>query len=566
MLSYSSGTSAGYSLTVQDLGLDDHGDSAATATEVSLGTSASGVISGSFDADFFRFSGLPGRIYRVSVTGAGGVAAFLYDVNGSTLLDSGEGTTATLYFKSASTRQYYLNVREYTSASSSYTVLVEDAGTDDCGDSYTDAPPLSPGTPVSGTLQFRLDRDFFSLTPVPGHVYKFELAMTAPYPTCSVYQSDGKTLVGSGSSIIVGAEGSGPYYIEVGQGSYSWAQVMVPYTITVTEVGIDEHGGNPAAATRLALDTPTAGAIDYPTDRDYFVFSTTPSHIYALSLVPSGPTVNVTLYASNATTLLASATSDPTVSLRTRATSAGDLYVEVKNDGNYSPLGPYMVQVVDLGPDDHGDASTAATPVTPGTAVAGSIQVPGDADWFALATTAGRIYRCTVTPVGFTARVRLVSRDGSTDLGNLSGYQPLSFTFQASVSGNRYLAVLGGIAGATGTYSVLAEDLGVDDVGDTPATATTVTVGDPATSGSLQFSSDVDVFSFVAAAGALSPKLTLTGPATVNAKVTTSTGASVLTNKGPGTHPLTLPSAGTYFVTVSSPTLAMGSYSVRLTP
>ncbi len=563
VLSYSSGTSAGYSLTVEDHGLDDHGDTAATATEVSLGTAVSGVISATLDTDFFRFSALPGRFYRVTVTGAGSVGASLFDVDGLTLLDFGEGTTATLYFKSASTSPYYLGIRQ--NSPTSYTVLVEDGGPDDYGDSFTDATPLLAGTTVSGTLQSRRDRDFFSLTTVPGHVYKFELAMTAPSPTCSVYLSDGKTQVGSGSPIIIGASGTGPYYVEVGQAFNYWALAMTPYTVTVTDLGIDDHGGNVATATRLALDTPTAGAIDYPTDRDYFVFGATASHIYSVSIIPSGPTVHVTLFANNGATLLASATSDPTVSLRTRATSTGDLHVEVQNDGNYSPLGPYMVQVVDLGPDDHGDASNTATPVTPGTTVAGNIQMAGDADWFALATTAGRIYRCTVSPVGFTARVRLVSRD-HIELGNLVGYQPMSFTFRSSISGHHYLAVAGGITGAIGTYTVLAEDLGVDDVGDTPASATPLVVGDPAVAGSLQFANDVDVFSFAAAAGALSPKLVLTGPTTVSVQVTTSTGTTVISGKGPGTHPLTLPSAGTYYVTVSSPTLQTGSYSVQLVP
>ncbi len=225
--------------------------------------------------------------------------------------------------------------------------------------------------------------------------------------------------------------------------------------------------------------------------------------------------------------------------------------------------------MTDLGLDGHGDSATASTPLVLGVSASGSVQFSGDVDWLSLAATAGRIYRFTVTPMGFSAKVRLVSADGQTELASRSSHAPLAFVLQASATASYYVSVAAQYTGGIGSYAVLAEDLGTDDAGNTSAAAAALAVGAGPVAGAIQYQypADADVYSFVAEAGALALDLTLQGPLATTWKVSTPAGLVVASGVGPGTTELNLPSAGTWYLTVSPATTGqLGQYTVEIAP
>jgi len=96
--------------------LDDHGDSALTATTVSVGDTVAGNIEGPLDTDWFRIYAEAGHAYEVTVS-AGTLQdpyVEIYDTNGSTLLladdDSGPGYGSRVLAVAPATGYYFIAV------------------------------------------------------------------------------------------------------------------------------------------------------------------------------------------------------------------------------------------------------------------------------------------------------------------------------------------------------------------------------------------------------------------------------------------------------------------------
>ena len=96
---------------------DDHGDDRSSATGISVGSSASGVIGTTSDVDFFSFQARRGAEYTIetSIASGSGVDTLitLYPANGSALLsdnDRGRGVASKIEWTAPSSAAYYVAV------------------------------------------------------------------------------------------------------------------------------------------------------------------------------------------------------------------------------------------------------------------------------------------------------------------------------------------------------------------------------------------------------------------------------------------------------------------------
>jgi hypothetical protein len=169
-----------------------------------------------------------------------------------------------------------------------------------------------------------------------------------------------------------------------------------------------------------------------------------------------------------------------------------------------------------------------------------------------------------VTPLGFVAEAQVVD-SSLQQVATGYSFQPLVFTFSASSTSSYHQSVFGHYDGTIGSYTMLAEDIGVDDFGDTPALASPITLGDPPTAGSIQFPGDHDVFTFTIS-GPQALSFVVGGPLRSSLTVANASGAVLGSAIGPTTLDLQLP-AGTYYLTLASANAGeLGSYTIQVTP
>ncbi|MGC4121299.1 MAG: hypothetical protein QM765_43320 [Myxococcales bacterium] len=554
--SYASTPAPTYSVLVEDLGPDDYGDDSTVAAPVTVGSTAKGVLGYAGDKDWFTFGATPGHIYEVSVAASAPVTMTLYR-SPSISLGSKSFSISSIVQELTSTGPYYVSVAWASSSTSpiTYDFKVTDYGLDDFGSSASKAKPLNVGQAITGKTQYPGDTDWFSVVTVPGRLYKAEASVASGNgATVDVYAPNGATRLEQGlqgKSTLFGAGDAGPYFVVVR------ADLGVPYTLTVSEAGTDDHGNSAAMATPLVLGAPSYGILEYAADQDWFAAGLEAQHIYRLEFAGDLATVQVL----NGATPVASPSSSPTLF---KAAVGGTYHVAVRVRG--SSTGAYSLVLTDLGPDDHGEGTAGATPLTLATSLSGSIQFSRDVDWMSLATEVGRIYRVTVSPVGFAAEVQVLGSNGATGLASAYSYTPMVVGFLAPETGVAYVSLASLFSGGLGIYTVVAEDAGIDDAGNTQALAAALTIGGGPQAGAIQYSGDVDVYSFQAAPGTRTLRLTIQGPLATSWQVGT-TSITIGSGTGPGTASLSLPYTGPWYLTVRPATSGqIGQYSVEVAP
>ncbi len=491
---YSTSYIGAYTYRLEDIGGDDHGDTPATATALTVGAAAAtGSIELPGDLDYFSFTPTAGKIYRFTCT----PSTQLYSCPVRVLLAAGTLVTSgtnTVTFEANAAGIHYIEAKGYsTSYTGSYTYSLESVGSDDHGDTAGTATALTPGAPAAtGSIELAGDLDYFSFTATTGRIYRFTCTASASLGNCAVrlFGTAGQLLTSGTGSVIFEASATGTHAIEVK--SYSTGYTGT-YDFALVDLGPDDHADSMAGATSLTVGAPLAtGFIELPADVDYFSFTATASRIYRFTCNPSAALVGCAVRVLNSTgTLLAAGST----SVAFEAPAAGLHYVEVKaSSSSYS--GSYTYVVEDIGADDHGDTITAATPISAfGTAATGTIELAADVDYFSFTAVAGKLYRFTCTPSTslYQCPVRILSNAGTLLASGTNGT-----TFKAGAAATHYVEVRGYSTSYTGSYTYLLEDLGAEDHGDTMATATALTAGDPAKNGAIELAGDLDYFSFSA--------------------------------------------------------------------
>jgi hypothetical protein len=456
-------TGAGaYTYRLQDLGVDDHGETRATSTPIAPSATAVGArLELAGDTDMFRFEAEAGHVYRFDCSPGTGLDcnAYAYNPDGTQLeADESSADTAVLRFKTSASGTYYLKVQSYfTDGFGAYTYQLRDLGLDDHGETRATSTPISPSSmAAAGSIQFPGDADMFRFEAEAGHVYRFD-CVSAGALDCDAfaYNPDGTLLEADESSadnavLRFKTSVSGTYYLKVD--SYL-VEGIGGYTYQLQDLGPDDHGDTRATSTPIQPSaTAGTGSLEHPGDADMFRFEAEAGHVYRFDCTPgTGLDCDAFAYNPDGTQLVADTSSANTATLRFKAPSSGTYYLKVAPylAGSF---GGYTYQLQDLGLEDHADGFTGATPVVTGTPVSGRIEVVGDVDFFAVSLAGSTAY--TVTATGLSLRITVYGPDRSTVLATGDGSR--AFTSVAA-GGAHYVRVTASTLGNTGAYSLTVQ-------------------------------------------------------------------------------------------------------------
>jgi hypothetical protein len=450
-----------YRLHVEDLGVDDHAESAAAATPLPLATPVSGRLHVYGDMDAFLLTLDAQRLYRVSAVDAAGfpVRFTVQGPGGSPIAESWDyavaGTTPPLTFKTLAAGSYLLEVRARQSGHGDYRLRVDDAGLDDHGDDLAHASPLPEGVEVASIVDTESDRDVFVFQALAGHAYHVHCA-TLPNSFGSVILSDaagqyleGRTCQVSGVvTLSARRDVTEPLFVTV-SGDGGSDTTGKTFRLTLEDAGFDEHGDTVETATALGDFGEATGGLQLPSDRDVFTFTLPAGRLFG---------VKVTGSTADALVVVRDASGQQVYggpgwpSAKGRAT--GERYsAEVYAYPGGRP-GGYTLSVVELPPDDHGDTVAGATPLVRGVPMAGVMEIATDRDVFTLALSAGEQVVVDLRGSWW------LSGQGSTPDGTyVVGYSPGNgaSTFTAPVSGTYSFTVNapgGDLAYGDGQYTL----------------------------------------------------------------------------------------------------------------
>lgn len=478
-----------YTVAVEDLGLDDHGDLLSSATPTALGTPTSGRLELRGDVDTFSFTAAAGRIVQAtaSTPTSAPVRVRVYSPQGVLLAEAND-TTSTLVESAAVYKVQVSRPVAIPGAADllAYTLTMNELGSDDHEGTSTGASAIALATPTAGSVQYGADVDVFAFAADPNHLYEVRCVRAAG-SVCSFQVKDpsgilrGSPSAATGVTTVVHGPTAGRWTIEVNGGPSS-SPTLGPYTLTVTDLGLEDHGSAPATATPVPIGSSVSGGLSFEGDVDVFSFPVVAGHIYAAMEQPHlGPlevrdsTGNVLATASYGGTALFLASVSETV------------YAVV---AQRLAFGGYTLTVEDRGADDHSNGPQGATPATLGVSTAGALQYQGDLDYFSAPVTAGHHHLVSCAPSSGECSVRVEA--GTSVLAYSSVIPTVSFKPPAGVS-DVHVRVSSSISD-TARYAMTVTDIGADDHGDTRVDGTPLVLDATATLGVLETTTDVDAF------------------------------------------------------------------------
>ena len=335
------------------------------------------------------------------------------------------------------------------------------------------------------------DRETVSLTSFAAGRYR----ATLPASQSSPSPEDGTLNVANEESIRV-------TYIDMDNGDGNQIELSSEALIVV-----DDFGDTAADAEPLELDEPIVAEIDVVGDVDWFQFDGEVGKGYEITVDLENESLNYSLlsiYGSDGEMLLGfddeggrGLGSEMVYFPRVAET----VFVEAAGFG--ANVGSYRLTVVETDDpgDDHPDIIGGATELTVGRQDTGTIDVPGDQDWFQFDAEEGVVYelRARLGSIEDT-QLRLVDSDGRTELAfnddiELGIDRQSRIFYRAEETETLYVEVTGW-SDETGSYRVIV-DTQDDDHGNTSESATEI--GEVGTTSSEEFGEitalDVDWFS-----------------------------------------------------------------------
>ncbi|MFY1825658.1 hypothetical protein ACN47A_07085 [Myxococcus fulvus] len=482
---------------------DDHGDAPSEATPVLPHTLITGTLDFRADEDVFSFTAQAQRYYRfeciVDSPATGWIFYYynaLHERSGSAVVFDPPGPG--MYFKARATETAYVSVRSpMPEIVGPYSCQITELGLDDHADTATSASPWAPGNVATGTIEYGIDTDVFSLPLQRGAFYRVRCESAAPNECqVKVTSPDGAITPGMPTQTATfNAIHSGTYLVEVTMPWTSTPVLQSAYTLHLDLLEADDHADTKEHATVLTPSpTPFTGKLSGALDRDFFAFTATQGHAYRFACdVLQGRSSGPTLLLRDAAGSIVDGSSyrenrGTTVSVETPV--AGGYFIELSH-GIHD--GPYTCALEDLGFDDHGDSAAVATPVSLTTVLTGHLETRADVDAFSFAVQAGRIYRFERTS-GTGSPVFLQLRNAQGQIVQTAGSGALTYEAPEDAV-YTFEARLDGTSREPGTFVIQAVDRGPDDHGNTPASATLLVPGQPA-SGWRHLNEDKDVFVF----------------------------------------------------------------------
>ena len=395
-------------------GGDDHGDTRDTATPLTLGTPATGMLISHDDVDLFRLEIINPTRLIIYTTGEGYTKGSLLDDTGTRIAfdeDAGNGDNFKIFTPLLDPGLYYVDVRGYY-GNGPYTLHVDvDEVQDHHGDTTETATVLTPNrygeTEEAGRIDAGNDVDFFRLEIT--RTAQVTIFTTGLLDTEGSLLNDEEALIASnddGFSNEYGFSGNfnfrifalppGTYSVKVG----SRDGATGAYTLWV-EVDVNADGAERiASATTLTPGTSQTVTVSESDSYNYDIFRlviTSDSQVtiwttgqgstygelfaYRDALIPFGTYIALDYPSGD----------DPDPNFRiTTPLTPGLYYVNVYGyPGGGGTEGTYTlhVDVVPInggGGDDHGDTRDTATPLMLGTPATGMLIPHDDVDLFRL--------------------------------------------------------------------------------------------------------------------------------------------------------------------------------------
>lgn len=446
------------------------------------------------------------------------------------------------------------------------------------------------------------DHDWFKVWFDKGVTYNFKLkgsssnSGTLSDPQLSVRSVTGILVAqndndgsGSDSSVNYSAATSGWYFLDAGASGNSGKGTYLLQGSTLK----DDFSNDVLTTGQLQVGTPVQGLISYNGDSDWIKVGLSKGTTYIFNLVGDesdtaqlDPLIDPLLTLRDATGKVLMLNDDFGGALNSRIyftpTADGLYYVEAKSSFKYD-IGAYQLSVNLTPPDDFGNKLDAtAQTLTLGTAVSGTIGVPGDRDVFQVTLSADKVYQINVSGLAghagtlvdsyirvFDATGHLVDADNNGGSGN-----DAQLYLAPNSAGTYYIEASSANDKGMGTYqvSVLQRDLPPDDAAGNVATQITLQPGQ-SFSGNLLTHGDQDWVRIQLTAGqsyvfrlegADSAGGTLNHPVleihaadgsliqTVSNQLTTGEPAAAYVPS----------SSGTYYLAVSAPTVNTGTYTL----
>ena len=532
---------------------DDYSADTLTDGSVAVGGSASGDIESARDFDWFAVELVAGRTYVIDIEGddtGGGTLnnvqlRRLYDADGNRIAhtrdrDSGSGDNARLTFTATETETHYIEVRAYRRTLGTYTVRVTD-DTPDLGDITEQAAAQSESLSLDGTADGVTYRRF---TLSGEKVVAFELLGLDADADLILEDAAGNALhssreSGTADETLGATLAAGTYYVRVeaqesGANAFEFHyEVSEPDTaVVVTET--DDYAGDTSTTGTVAVGGSVTGDIEESGDRDWFAATLEAGTAYRIEVKGDatkgfGATVataddyggtlenpGLVVYDSsgNPVPFASDNYSGAWINAQLPAftpQTTGDYYIEVRGiegTGTYT----LAVSAADTAGDDYPQTATGSGTVSVGGSVSGSIETPGDQDWFAVELEADTFYRFLIedSDVGkgtldssklwgvLDQHGNVVARGSYGEVA----YRPTTagtYYVVAGSSSTKYSDMLPERFGDTGTYRLSVTEIDDRHAANTGTTGA-ATVGETAT-GELDYRGDGDWFAVTLEAG-----------------------------------------------------------------
>ena len=539
----------------------DQPDTAVATGALSLnGAFYQETISTETDIDFYDFAAVAGEALEIifQYQYIGQIAYQVLDSQGNVLIDAtGSGTNFTyevIDFTAATSGTYYFAIQgnlHFDNTGDYAVALLQDT----YGDTNATAGSVNvSGGRVEGYTNSETDEDWFEFTVGADTRVFFNRDGDNYNINLRVVDANGIEIIGDGEfdgtdTLTVSLTDAGTYYLIA-----SGAPVYTQYAITADSAGIDIAGDNSTTATITMDGTPQESFIDVSGDQDWFEFNVAANETVAFSIEASDNVI-LEIYNANGESIAIGFTDY----LLAELSEAGTYYVAVAYNGN--GIGQYTLSG-DIVTDDFGQTSTDAGMITvDGNAVEGGLNFVGDVDWLEVSLTAGQVVRfdsiVTDNPSGEFHTLTLIDETGfEVEFGSTRGSTGRAYViYDVDFSGTYYIRLEGQSSDAVLDYSITARTL-EDVISDTVAGALSVPTTGVAATGTIEFTGDVDVFSFsYDGTGAIVFDLTtegqnfedLEGFVDVFGRVLDSNGNEISANLD-----LFTGDAGTYFIEVSA--------------
>ena len=393
--------------------LDDILGSIQTSEVIFVGTSKTSAIDFAGDQDYFHITLTPGE-YQFSMNGAidendslddpvltllSSAGAFLSSDD-----DSGDGLNALLSFEVTSTDNYYLSAGAYGDETGSYVLaarkLSENVG--DVGEIIDTAGNIKIDESISGEIDFAGDRDWYAIDLVNDQQYRFELVgETLEDPYLALYNEGGIVIAsdddggeGLNAQLDFTPSRSAKYYISAESYSLTETGTFILSASESRKISDDYADDTSTIGVLEASGGSIVGEIETAGDRDWvrvdleagntYEFSLRGSedseklHDPVLSLLNSeGEILGMDDDSGENMNSLLSFSAHYNGSYFLSAAAYGDA-----DTGSYLMSSNILASIVD---DVPSDPSTTIT-LSPGDIIFGTIDKPGDFDWYGLNT------------------------------------------------------------------------------------------------------------------------------------------------------------------------------------